>query len=168
MKRTQEDLNVVEEWVLDIPRPLTGLSAGKYWAIDLHSIEAIPLVVIPELVAGGLVKCDWAITTAPRTGKTPFMTLAGDPDNLWFREDYNSASPAVGVFSFADQRLNHKALYWESPGKGKLLIGDHLYLQVTTQGYGAAQRAAISIAFEYTETTVSCTEYAAQLVSQLN
>ena len=167
MKRTQAGLAEDTEYVLDVPRPLSGLPAGQYHAIELHSLEYyIAYPALPHW--GGHEETFVAITTSPRSGQVPFMTTAGDPSNLWFYvrryfipQEHGGVIPCGGI----QTRKNQKALFTDDLGHGKLIIGDHLYLQMHT--VNIATLAYVSFSFEYTETSVRCEEYAQELTAQL-
>ena len=174
-----------EEFVIDCPRPLTEPRSG-YWAIEIHTIEAvtdIPTVIDATIPFEASIK--WAITTSPMTGKPTFMTDAGDPENIWFHSDWVTVPPGTSggnivgnaaYFRTRNTRLENVARYTDETGHGKLIIGNRIYLQVATKGLnwpglntpqvGGLRHAHISLAIEYTDTTVSCPEYVEQLESQ--
>lgn len=155
-----------EEFVLDCPRPLLSRPAGRYWAIEIHSIEArVPHNRPTEQVL--LHEHEhFCLTTDHRTGKTPFLTGPGDPTNIWYLHRYSDlpACPALtAVYETEETRLHDKALYTDDLGHGKLIIGDHIYMQYDGAQTGA-HHPSISMAIEYTYTTISCNE----LVEELN
>jgi len=162
IKRDQTTANTDEEWAIEIPRPLEAPPSGTYWAIEIHSI--IARVNIEVALDASAKNQDWALTTTPRWGKVPFITECGDPENLWYRSIL-TCIPVLGGAFINQDRLHDKAAYTDNKGQGKLVIGDHIWLQVSSSDFAAATR--IQIAIEYTFTTVSCGEYVQELVSQL-
>ena len=163
-KRTQAAYNVNEEWTLALPRPARGLPAGRYNAIEIHSIEYI---VGWHFRDEGPTTVNWSITTSPRTGNTPFITDCGDPSNLWFYKDTTWGPVEHGAFiEFQATRLKNIARFTDDMGHGKLVIGDQLFLQVGTANVSTVY-PFIHFAIEYTFTSVNCDEYAQNLTSQL-
>lgn len=164
IKRAQAVINADEEWIIDVPRPLKSPPSGSYWAVELHAIEFLPST---EIVTGAVVVIDWALTTSPRTGKTPFMTGPGDPENLW-RYGWHcagSAAPTDHVL-FEWTHDKYRELFTDDLGHGKLIIPEHIYLQV--QCAATTSVLAIGLSLCYTFTTVSCSEFVQELVGQLN
>lgn len=168
IKRTQATTNTDEEWVIDVPHPIEGVGAGRFYAIEVHSIEGEVGIQFPDGTTGGERIMQWCLTTSPRTGKLPFITGPGDPSNLWFRKIDYTHSPAESNQFLISNRLNNLARYTDNKGYGKLIIGDHLYLQCHTDFWTDAEVTKVSMSIEWTGATVSCVEYAAELVSQLD
>lgn len=164
-----------EEFTIICPRPLEPAPAGRWWAIEIHSIEyLIGAHDVAHATHNGEFFIQWAMTTASRIGKAPFITSPGNPDNIWFnlmwiKREANTGTEAVYITE--QTRHDNLATYTDDMGHGKLLIGDKIYLQVATgvpNGYGSfSDPSDIHLAIEYTWATVSCPEVVQELASQL-
>lgn len=168
IKRLQEVTDVDEEWQIDVPRPIATPPAGTYWAVELRSLVfKIDPVIKPELITTS----EWALTTSSRIGKLPFMTACGDPENIWWFNRELTQWPANGALTAASDtqqgRHTNHCVYTDHKGQGKLIIPDHIYLQVSTTNHTPTLEQ-ISLTLEYSFTTVSCAEYVQELVGQLN
>jgi len=146
-----------EEFILDVPRPLLAPPENRYHAIEIHSIEYYVSTPVESQAAVRYV----SLTTSPRAGQTPFITHCGEPCNLWWFIEHIAAG---GVYRRTRDR--NKASYTDDLGHGKLLIGEHIYLQLDTVG-DLDETIEVQFSIEYTETTVSCYEYAQELSGQL-
>lgn len=162
-----------EEWAIDCPRP-EGTASGRYPAIEIHTIEySLGPIFDPVIAAVAQTEIDWAITTSPRTGKVPFITDCGDPDNLWFHhEEWHSPTEVLSATTVHNEytRLRNKAVYTDKTGHGKLLVGDHIYIQgsANRSGTALAVKPSIHLAIEFSWTTVGCSEVLGDLTSRLN
>ncbi len=168
--RDQTTPEVAQEWVIDVPRPIQPSRPGLYWALEIHQIEykVSPSIVVPVALANSQV-IDVCLTTAPRTDKTPFITTPADPDNIWYLHRI-SHTPTVALWAgpqHLDQtRRQNLARYTDDKGFGKLLVGDHLYMQVNSAS--CVQAVQISLAIEFTWTQVGCTQLLTVYQGRLN
>lgn len=164
VKREQAVVNTAIEFKLDIPRPLTGLPPGRYYAIELHSIEYYVKFAYRNEAATCI---HVSLSTSPRTGQLPFITNCGDPSNLWcFIEAFWGSTEHASSIESVYTRDRNCARFTDDLGHGRLLIGDHLYLQIDSVNF-SSELIEVQFAFEYTETSVNCAEYAQDLTAQL-
>jgi len=169
-ERTQSTENTDQEWWIDVPRPLGSPGAGKYWAIEIHSIELQSNQVIPVPDAAVFTQVmRVCVTSAPRTDKTPFVTTCANPDNIFYYEEQTFVPTAAltgGFLTREESRGRVLQRYTDDQFHGKLYIGDHLYIQLNT----VSQAAVVKICFciEFTWTTINCSQLVEELQGQLN
>ena len=170
IERTQAVLDTNQEWWCDIPKPVQPPRPGLYWAIEIHQIEyKIRPDYIPVTEAVTLREQNISLSTSPRTGKLPFVTGPSDPDNIWwFHRHFQS--PLLSLFSSIGSkeqtRRENLARFTDDKGYGKLLVGDHLFLQLNT--VGSASVVIIEFAIEFTWTQVGCQELLGVYQGRLN
>lgn len=169
-EREQGVVNTDQEWWVDIPKPIQAPRPGLYWAIEIHQIE---YKIDPSYV--GITEAvlyrtqHVSLSTSPRTGKLPFITGPADPDNIWFLHRHLH-SPLLSLLSATDivehTRRKDLARYTDDKGYGKLLIGDHLYVQLSTASCASVTK--LQFAIEFTWTQVGCQELLGVYQGRLN
>jgi hypothetical protein len=135
----------------------------------IHKMEYYTENTYPA-AAGAVVEAteQWAMTTARRTGKTPFITGPSDCDNIWFNKKYwriPTAALFSGIHTTEHTRLHNISEFIDESGKGKLIIGDKIFLQYSSTALASVPKIELSI--EYTWTTVSCAQFVEELTAQL-
>ena len=146
------------EWTIRTPRPLQAPPAGRFYGVEIHSIEFKHTSLIR---AGQAPHLQVALTFAPRTGHDAFITGPGYPHNLWWFDAQTDLGTIQGPAEYEQGSHNSKAKFTDDKGHGRLVTGDAIYLQLTTSLFAAA--VAVEFAIQYTFTTVSCQEYTQQL-----
>jgi len=166
VKLTSDVNNGDCEFTLDVPRPLYAPPGGRYWALQIHNITA---TTNRYATRGNEATQYTSIGTVPRTGKTPFITGPGDPDNLWYRLETAYFEIADTYFTTLKESNTDKTVYTDHLGHGKLLIGDHLYVQTTATGTLVTPPHFTTLAFSiaYTFVTVSASDMIGELASQV-
>jgi len=157
--RTQDVENEPDrEWEVLVPRPIQAPPAGRYYAIEVHSIEFYHT----NLVRGGQhtdLKC--ALTFAPRSGHTVFLTQCGYPQNLWFYQGGIDLDSVGGPAHHEQGSGIAKTHFTDDLGHGRLVTGEHIWLQLHASHFAVVVN--VQFAIQYTFTTVSCTQYAQHL-----
>lgn len=168
--REQSIVDGDQEWVIDVPRPLVGPPAGKYWAIEIQSIEHEVHGTFVVGAAPYLLAEYASLGTHSRVGEASIISHVNDPDNIWFWNRVihvgTAADTTTSVLGQEWRRLD-KSDYTDGKGNGKLVIGEHLYLQCSTAGHEAGEYLIMRFSIEYKWTTVSCKEFVEELTSQL-
>ena len=173
--RVQAAINTNEEFIIDVPRPSTSPPAGSYWAIEIHSIEFQIFSLWSIEAAGYNINEACSLGTASRAyniALAHFLSYCSDPDNLWYySRDLLIGGTTLGHGSAVmgeDYRQKNRSEYVDNQGHGKLLIGDKLYLQVSSAGHSTGETLQVCFSVEYTWATVSCEEFVGELQSQLS
>jgi len=162
--RTQTESNAAQEWSIRSPRPIQAPPAGRFYAIEIHSVE-FKLTPHEYLIrAGQKVHVQVALTYAPRSGHDQFQTGPGYPHNLWFYDRTVNLEDA-GCVSTGFEQGSHmsKTRFTDDLGHGRLTCGDDIFLQVSTSGIAAPHVLTVEFAIQYTFKTVSCVEYTQHL-----
>ena len=162
VKQTQSAINASDEWSLDTPKPLYAPPAGRYYTIEVHSIE---WYFLQEVRAGQKVSIALSLSYSSRQGKTPFCTQAGDPENLFWVQYVNDDDSGHGEGEHVTNCHTNRAVLTDDHGFGKLVVGDHLYMQLATNQI--AHTVPVGLKIQYTFTTVSCSDYVEELAAQL-
>ncbi|GAH00626.1 unnamed protein product [marine sediment metagenome] len=159
-ERILEVIDTQQEFKVQVPRPLQAPPAGRYYAVELHSIE---FYYKRNLRAGQAVVEDIALTFSPRLGKTPFLTHAGHRENLFW---HHYECIGVAGLEYFTSGSGDKVDFTDNLGHGKLITGDNIWLQLSsTLMYDTLLSAGFSC--QYTYTTVPCNEYVQALAEQL-
>lgn len=163
-KVTSDVANGNFEYTLDCPRPLRTPPPGRYYAIQVHSLTGLTNKFADR---GSTQEQYMSLSTTPRIGKDPFITGPGDPDNIWYRLE-------TFMFELADDNYLHikdsksdKTPFTDDLGRGLLIIGDHLYLQMTSTNTTVGHFPTLSCSIQYTFTTVSAADMIGELASQI-
>lgn len=162
IKQTQAAANVDEEWTIQCPRPLYTPPAGRYYAIEIHSIE---WYFILEEHDGQRLRSHLALTYSPRTGHDPFLTGPGDPENLFWANFLNNDDTGSALSAWRQDSHRNRAVFTDDHGFGKLVVGPNIYMQIGTTHQETP--TAIGLKIQYTFTTVSCSDYVEELAAQL-
>lgn len=168
--RKQTAFNTDEEFVIDVPRPLVAPAPGRYWALEIHSIEHQVSSTAVLGIAAYLIQEFVSLGTRTRVGNTQFVSSVSCPDNLWFYLRNSHMGLALFVETTTidkESRHSNKSAYTDDLGHGKLLIGDRVYLQVSSSGHVSGGEVRVELSIEYTWTTIPCDEYVQELASQL-
>lgn len=170
MTRTEKVLGTPEEWYVDVPTPLEGAPRGRYWAIELRSViyRISPHVYVPG-AAVIAATTDIACTSGPRTGKLPFQTGCADPDNIWWLHRFAVTPTDVlhgNIFILDESRATNKCDFVDAKGTGKLLMGPHLFIQLSTTDTTVV--TTIDLVFEYNFVLVECPQLLSLYASRLN
>ena len=157
------------EWTVPVPRPLETPPSGTYWAIEIHSITAWRTRLWRE---DALAENYWGITSQAKSGKTPFVTWAGDPENIYYSEDDVFTGAAVGVFwPTRNTQGTDTTHYTDDSGHGKIIIPENIYIQnrnvYWTQTNEYPDPPVLSASIQYTFTTITCAEFLQEVVAQI-
>lgn len=161
-KRTLSVADTDQEWSIICPRPLQAPPAGRYYAIELHAIEYFIYRTAHE---GQIALTEVCLTYSPRLGKTPFLTHAGDPENLFWHKTADDLQTGGGPISWEQGTGICRAVYTDHKGYGKLITGQNIWVQCHSLFYDNPVTFGFSCAYTYT--TVPCSEYVQELVAQL-
>jgi len=161
--RQQAEANQPEEWSIRTPRPIQAPPAGRFYAIEIHSIEfkIEPAAYLMRL--GPLTHLQASLTFAPRSGHDVFITGPGYPHNLWWYDKYVDLAGPEGPAVITQGSHESKTFYTDDLGHGRLTAGDDIFLQVSTGGIAPEHHITYEFAIQYTFKTVSCTEYTQHL-----
>lgn len=160
--RTQAAKNVAEEWTVKTPRPIQAPPSGRFYAIEIHSIEFKIQPADFLMKAGQKTQTSVSLTFAPRTGHDIFTTGPGYPHNLWwYNRIINLEDPGCTSTGFEQGSHTSKTVYTDDLGHGRITAGDDIFLQVATSQ--VANPISVEFAIQYTFSTVSCIEYTQHL-----
>lgn len=158
--RTLDAIDTPQEWKIIVPRPLRAPPAGRYYAVELHSVT----YEYNHSSRSG-INADLSLTYSPRLGKTPFKTHAGHPENLWWSH-FHLETGGVATSEIRIGSTENKSDFTDHLGHGKLITGENIWLQLgSTNYYDELLFGGFSL--QYTFTTVPCSEYVQELVAQL-
>ena len=162
-KRSLELANTPKEFAISVPYPLKSPPAGRYHAIELHSVTWNHSTLIRH---GQAVHIAASLSYVPRLGCAPFVTGPGDPENIWWEDaicDLEAANncPTIHIRNSATKKVELD----DNLKHGKLITGQNIYLQLDTTGMAVPAYCNFTIA--YTFTSVPCAEYVQELVAQL-
>ena len=163
-KVEQTEVSTEEEFAIRTPRPVQAPPAGRFYAIEIHSIEYfIPYHSKSSQSTEVLV----SITTSPKEGREPFITHAGDPENIfWYEQrNYGDHTPSAGIPPTQTQ-ITNRIDCTDALGHGRLLVGDNIYVQVSSNTFVETEVIA-GFKISYTYTTVGCLDYVQELTAQV-
>ena len=157
------------EWPIPLPRPQETPPSGTYWALEIHSIT---WYITYTWRAGAVVATSWDITTQSKTGKTPFVSFPGDPENIFFhQEDVFTNDNVLVQYRNIQNSHTNTAHYTDNLGHGKLVIPETIYVQNRNSNWTVSASypdpPIFSASVQYTFTTVSCPEFLQEMASQL-
>jgi len=150
------------EWTITVPRPLQAPTGGRYYAVEIHNIDFMHTNILRH---GQFTDIFCALTTAPRVGHLRFLTGPGYPENIWWYKQGIDEDVASGQLLTEAGSFKNRTDFTDAHGHGKLVIGEHIYLQLHAAHIDAPVEVQFGIS--YTFTTVSCNEFAAELHSQI-
>lgn len=157
--RSQEQAGEADrEFQIIVPRPIQAPPAGRYYAIEVHSIEFLHT---NEVRQGQHTDLKVALTFAPRAGHAAFLTGPGYPHNIWYYQGGIDLDALTGPAEHHQGSGYHKAKFTDDLGHGRLVTGEHIWCQVHAAHF--AVPVQLQFAVQYTFTTVSCTQYAEHL-----
>ena len=154
-------MSTEEEFPIEVPRPLQAPPGGRYIGLELHAIEFyIPYHYHDGQSAQTLV----SITTSPRNARTPFMTQAGDPENLFWYEQRTYGDHVGGIIHPRQDQTTNRVDFTDASGHGRLLVGENIYVQLSSN---VQVETEVTAGFKcyYTYTTLSCNEYVQELAA---
>jgi len=161
-KRVQTDVNTDEEWAIKVPRSIVVPKSGTFPAIVVHNIG---WWIEPERKTGQWCETNVCLTYSPRATKTIFVTGPGDLENLFWDYQNIDLENVNGPCSWHQNPVTNRYCLTDDYGRGRLIVGDYIYLQINT---GQADHVInVHFSIDYTNVEIGCKEYVEALAEQL-